>query len=91
MKCYAGNSGSVNFRFFIVNYTMTVFFFTIKICNFNSILLKDYIKCYSPYLVRKLTVKPGSHCVVFEKSFRIILVRLYEYEDHVTLWDLSCD
>ncbi len=25
-----------------------------------------------------------------KKSFRIVLVRLYEHDDHVTLWDLSC-
>ncbi len=27
---------------------------------------------------------------IFLKSFRIVLVRLYEHDDHVTLWDLSC-
>ncbi len=28
--------------------------------------------------------------IFYLKSFRIVLVRLYEHDDHVTLWDLSC-
>ncbi len=35
-------------------------------------------------------LKPGSHCNFFLKSFRIVLVRLYEHDDRVTLWDLRC-
>ncbi len=28
--------------------------------------------------------------IFFFLSFIIVLVRLYEHDDHVTLWDLSC-
>ncbi len=34
-------------------------------------------------------IKPGLHGAIFKKSFRIVLVRLYEHDDHDTLWDLS--
>ncbi len=36
-----------------------------------------------PSVFNKL--KPGLHCAIFKKSFRIVLVRLYEHDDHVTL------
>ncbi len=33
--------------------------------------------------------KAGLTLRFLKKSFRIVFVRLYEYDDHVTLWDLS--
>jgi len=35
-------------------------------------------------------LKLGAHCAIYNSPLRLLLVRLYEHNPHVTLWDLSC-
>ena len=39
---------------------------------------------------QKVGLKLGAHCAIYNSPLRLLLVRLYEHDPHVTLWDLSC-
>ncbi len=71
---------------FFLNVINHVYLFIIYVCLFKSFFLSFFLFCiFCPINESLMSIKPGSHCAIFNSLLRLLLVTLYEHDPHVKL------